>query len=225
VYEYVAALERWSVWVDPFFTDRIRVGYETSGCYSDGDDAVRPTADSIMNSTAVPVFGSVNRARVEEILALWAGTEALTDPADLSMSCRSVTRGSASAVCGAEIRALVDAPDEGFVMVVDGGPGVPCSIVAGSISAATMVECPETPLAGAGPWLVAIETVSGSVGVEIELATPPVPTTTTTTVPEPEPEPSSRSVPIWPLAVGGLGIVALVVVTTIRRARRVTPLG
>jgi hypothetical protein len=70
-----------------------------------------------------------------------------------------------------------------------------------------------------------METPSGSVSVEIELATPPVPTTTTTTVPEPEPEPSSRSVPIWPLAVGGLGVLALIIFTMIRRTRRVTPLG
>lgn len=225
VYEYLAALERSSLWVDPFFTDRVRVGYEVSGCYSDGDDAVRPTADSIMNSTAMPVFGSVNRTRVEEILALWNGREALTDPADLAMSCQPVTRGTASAACGAEIRAMVDVPDEGLVLVVDGGSALPCSIVAGGVSALTMVECPETPLGGPGPWLVAMETPSGSVSVEIELATPPVPTTTTTTAPEPEPAPSSRSVPIWPLAVGGLGVIALIAVTTIRRARRVTPLG
>lgn len=100
VYEYIAALERWSVWVDPFFTDRIQVGFEVGGCYSDGDDAVRPTAESLMNSVATPVFGAVNRARADGILALWTGREVLSDPADLIVSCDAISLDGLSAVCG-----------------------------------------------------------------------------------------------------------------------------
>ena len=224
VYQYIAALERWSVWVDPFFADRVRVGYVVSGCYSDGDDAVRPTADSLMNSTAMPVFGSVNRARIEEVLALWTGRETLTDPSDLEISCDEVMRGSPSAVCEATVRALVDLPDEGLVLVVDGSAALGCLVASGGGAAPIVVDCPATSLTGLGPWSVSIETPSGSVAVALELVGPP-PTTTTTIVPEPEPEPSPRTTPMWPVVVGGLGVLALFVFTAIRRVRRVTPVG
>lgn len=223
VYEYVAALERYSVWVDPFIADRVAVGYEVGGCYSGGDDVVRPTVDSLMNSTEMPVFGSVNRARVEEILGLWTGRDTLSDPSDLLLSCDPVGGGSPAAVCGASVASMVDIPEEGLVLAVD-GVSVACRVVAGGGPVATVVECPQLVLEGRGPWSVSLGTASGSVTVQTQIASPPVPTTTTIEV-EPEPPPTHPALPVWPLVAGGMGLLGLIVFTTVRRVRRVTPLG
>lgn len=55
-----------------FFATRedVTVGYVEGGCYAFGGGAVRPTNDSLMNGN-IPVFGSVNRRRVEQVLDLW----------------------------------------------------------------------------------------------------------------------------------------------------------
>lgn len=74
--------------VDPFYYDykkfmdekpnesEIAIGFNFGGCFGpdDGKNVVRPTINSIMrNDYEIPVFGSVNRQRVEQILNLFSG--------------------------------------------------------------------------------------------------------------------------------------------------------
>ena len=217
VYEYVAALERYMVWVDPFLTDRIAVGYETGGCYSEGTEAVRPTADSLMNS-GMPVFGSVNRLRVEEILSLWTGRVFLSDRSELTVACEPVDPESPSATCRATIVPMVDPPAEGLVLTLEGGTTSECTVESGGGDAAVVLACRALPLVGPGPWAVTVGTPSGSVVVAAALVGPPPSTTTSTTVPPPRRE--APGVPVWPLVAGLAILLALVTVTAIRRARR-----
>jgi len=217
VYEYVAALERYSIWVDPFLTDRVAVGYEAGGCYSDGLDAVRPTADSIMNS-GMPVFGAVNRRRVGDILSLWTGRLALTDESELTVVCDRVDPGHLAAVCRATIVPGVDPPQGGLLLTLEGGTTSACMTAEGGGEAVTVLACRALPLAGPGPWAVTIGTPSGSVSVATAIAGPPPTTTTSTTVPTLPGD--APGVPVWPIVAGGLVILGLVVVTAARRARR-----
>jgi len=51
-----------------------KVGYISQGCSEDSlSSKLRPTKMSIMNHYVVPIFGSVNRARIEQILNLFGG--------------------------------------------------------------------------------------------------------------------------------------------------------
>ena len=91
--EYIDTLDEHGL----FFMDRdelaasFTVGYSRGGCYGelDTDEAVRPTAESIMHSQT-PVFGSVNRRRVEEILGLWTGRDIVRSAADLMLPAPAV---------------------------------------------------------------------------------------------------------------------------------------
>jgi len=218
VYQYVAALERYSVWIDPFLTDRVAIGYEVGGCYSDGSDAVRPTGDSLMNS-GIPVFGSVNRRRGEEILALWSGRLVLSDISEVSVDCDPVDPGRPAAVCRATLVPMVGAPPGGLVLTLEDGTRSTCAVESGGGEEPTVMACRMLPLTGTGPWAVTIGTASGSVVVATAIAGPP-PTTTTTSTTAPLPEPPTPPVPVWPLAAAGLALLALVVVTAVRRTRR-----
>ena len=217
VYEYVAALERYSVWIDPFLTDRVAIGYEVGGCYSEGSDAVRPTGDSLMNS-GMPVFGSVNRRRVEEILDLWSGRLVLSDASELTVECDPVDPARLTAVCRATLVPMVDAPPGGLVLTLEGGTTASCTAESGGGEEPTVMACRALALAGTGPWAVTVGTASGSVVVATAIAGPPPTTTTTSTTVAAEP--TTPSVPVWPLAAAGLALLALVVVSAVRRGRR-----
>ncbi len=54
----------------------LKIGFHEGGCGSEYGNAnvIRPTKISIMRSSKLPVFGSVNRARIEQILDLFDGT-------------------------------------------------------------------------------------------------------------------------------------------------------
>jgi len=73
--EYIAILDSYGQFygIPEELEAPLTVGYVRGGCYGEvgSDEAVRPTSESIMNSQT-PVFGSVNRRRVEEIMGLWA---------------------------------------------------------------------------------------------------------------------------------------------------------
>ncbi len=57
----------------------VRVDYVRGGCFSEDEDVIRPTLDSLMSS-GIPVFGLVNRRQVEQVLEKFEGT-AVYDPA------------------------------------------------------------------------------------------------------------------------------------------------
>jgi len=121
--EYIETLDEHGL----FFGDRVEmaasltVGYSRGGCYGDldTDEAVRPTGESIMHSQT-PVFGSVNRSRVEEILGLWSGRDIVRSSADLDISCARSETDPWSVSCDGVLAPYVDAPEDGLVMASSG---------------------------------------------------------------------------------------------------------
>ena len=206
VYEYVDENRKWSQWVDPELVERITVGMYPGGCYSDRDqDAVRPTQDDLMNS-GVPVFGEVNRRRVEEILSLWSGRAPL-GPADSSVACEPVRSGDPMAVCSMSVLSYVDLPPGG-VSVSFGDTMVSCSVVSGGDTEGATVACDPLALSGDGPWDVTFAAGSdGKVGTAT-LAAPPAPPAEPPILPPvvAEPEPTDQQ----PVPASHLGAWLLV---------------
>jgi MYXO-CTERM domain-containing protein len=134
------------------------------------------------------------------------------------VDCDPVDPARLAAECRATLVPMVDAPPGGLVLTLEGGTTSSCTVGSGGGEEPTVIACRALPLAGTGPWAVTIGTASGSVVVATAIAGPPPATTTTsTTVPA---EPTTPSVPVWPFAAAGLALLALVVVTAVRRGRR-----
>ncbi len=68
--------------------DRVRIGVFSGGCYDAADvtTAYRPSSDSLMNSE-IPVWGSVNRRRVQQVLARFSGRGPLDDLEAVDLTC------------------------------------------------------------------------------------------------------------------------------------------
>ncbi|MFH1105124.1 MAG: hypothetical protein V1757_09340 [Actinomycetota bacterium] len=208
VYEYIDVNRQWSQWVDSDLVARITIGAYPGGCYSDQDeDAVRPTQDSIMNS-GVPVFGAVNRARAEGILALWSGRAPLTADA-VTVSCDPVRSSGPSAVCGLAVLSYVDVPPRG-VLVTAEATSARCPAVSGGETDGTMLACDPLALSGAGPWDVTFTTASGARVGEVVLDAPPPPPPEPPVLPPviPEPVPPGSHAGAW-LVIGALVLVIL----------------
>lgn len=108
--EVLTIHEQHQVPIDQYLRGKTAVFLVPGGCYSPEADAVRPTEDSIMNSE-IPVFGLVNRMRVEEVLSLWTGRAAF----DLDLarpSCWGIVRREAVAGCSFVLPVGVDRPLE-----------------------------------------------------------------------------------------------------------------
>lgn len=126
--EYLAVMDSFGMAVDALLRDRVRVDLVTGGCYSPDDDAVRPTQDSMMNSE-IPIFGSVNRRRVEEVLALWSGRSPFAVES-ATVACDLVVHRERVGFCSLVLAPFVDAPEESVALVVGGqrsrcGPAQP----------------------------------------------------------------------------------------------------
>jgi len=113
--EYLAVMDSFGMAVDALFRDRVRVDLVTGGCYSPDDDAVRPSQDSMMNSE-IPTFGSVNRRRVEEVLALWSGRAPFT-PGSATVACDLVVRRERVGFCSLVLAPYIDAPESPVALV------------------------------------------------------------------------------------------------------------
>lgn len=145
--EYVDVLESHG----RFFGDRedlvqsLTIGYSWGGCYAGvgTSEAVRPTSDSIMNGQ-IPVFGSVNRRRVEEILGLWSGRDLVRSAEDLEVDCTRTEGDPWSVGCRGALVPYVDPSPNGLV-IASGGKSGECRTTGGG----------DTPVAVAcGPLLV-----------------------------------------------------------------------
>ena len=208
--EFVAVSTRWSQWVDPDLVTNIAVGYFGGGCYEGGtDEVVRPTGDSIMNS-GVPVFGSVNRRRAEEVLSLWTGLSPLTAET-VSASCDPVGWGERLARCRLAVEPNVDVP-RGTVLASSGGAVVDCVIPPGAADDTTDFVCEPVPLSGPGPWRVAFAGESGDRVDDLVIPAPPPPLPEPQVLPEPPPiaplDAAESHVGAW-WVIGGL--VAVIV--------------
>lgn len=117
--DYLSVLATYGVSVDAGMRDRVVTALVAGGCYSASANAVRPTVDSMMNSE-IPVFGSVNRRRVEEVLALWSGRAPFSLGA-VGVDCDLVVRRERVGFCSVEIAPYVDPPVGTIVLVTDSG--------------------------------------------------------------------------------------------------------
>ncbi len=88
--------------------DSVRVGVYPGGCYgaADATTAYRPSQDSLMNSE-IPVWGAVNRRRVEQVLARFSGRGPLDDLEDVELSCE---RDSGVVACDGFLATFLDPP-------------------------------------------------------------------------------------------------------------------
>jgi len=88
--------------------DTTAVGVTPGGCYSDvgSTDVYRPSIDSLMHSE-VPVFGVVNRHRVQEVLDRFSGRGQVSSLDEIMISCE----GLAGFVnCSGELPTYLDKP-------------------------------------------------------------------------------------------------------------------
>ena len=88
--------------------DRTAIEVTAGGCYSDFEstEVYRPSADSLMNSE-VPVFGAVNRERVEEVLDRFGGRGPMSSLSDLTISCEGL---AGFVTCRGELLSHLDKP-------------------------------------------------------------------------------------------------------------------
>jgi len=70
-----------------------------------------------MNSQT-PVFGSVNRRRVEEIMGLWSGRDVLRSVADLAVGCARSADDPWAVDCRGALIPFVDPPEDGLMMAL-----------------------------------------------------------------------------------------------------------
>ena len=151
VEEVLAIHEQNRVPIDPYLRGNTAVFLVPGGCYSPDEEAVRPTADSIMNSE-VPVFGLVNRMRTEEVLGLWTGRAPFS--LDLAqVRCTGWTRREAVVACGFTLPVGVDAPTTP-VHLVSGEDRSVC-VLRGEPDAGRY-SCGVVRVSGSGPRVVGL---------------------------------------------------------------------
>ncbi len=216
--EYASVMESYGQWVPgrAELEASFAVGYEWGGCYGEqgGAGAVRPTADSIMHGQT-PVFGSVNRRRAEEIMDLWTGRDVLRAATDLDVVCERPADDPWSVACRGSLVPYVDPPGDGLVMSV-GGDEDDCTATGSAGGEPVVVVCGPIAAGGYDPVAVHISGGPGSLATvtlpAIEVTAIRVPMGFGGTPPQPVPDPSSPWA-IWPaLGVGGLAVLAVVVV-------------
>ncbi len=135
--------------------DMVTVRPTLGGCYDGSDDVVRPTEDSLMNSQ-IPVFGAVNRRRVEAILGLFSGRAVLNDPADLHLRCQpaALARSGQRVACWGTLAPFVDPPEGGITVAAPGSPATCSTSPAIGEPDTLAVTCEPVTLSGQGPWSI-----------------------------------------------------------------------
>lgn len=93
---------------DADVADRTAIEITAGGCYSDFEstEVYRPSPDSLMNSE-IPVFGVVNRQRVQEVLDRFSGRGPMATLDDVTLSCEGLT-GFVN--CRGELETYLDRP-------------------------------------------------------------------------------------------------------------------
>lgn len=87
---------------------RTTIALTAGGCYSDSDssEVYRPSRDSMMNSE-IPVFGTVNRQRVQEVLDRFSGRGPMGSLDDVALECEGF---SGRVTCRGELLIHLDKP-------------------------------------------------------------------------------------------------------------------
>lgn len=156
VHTYIETQQRFGLWVPPDLVEKITIGFELGGCYGGGEEVVRPSSDSIMNSET-PVFGTVNRRRVEDLLDLFDGRAPLTDYDELTVGCLpgSVAVPGRVVRCSGSLAEGIDAPAAGLGILVGGRMGQ-CNAAEPDDLGVRSVSCDGVELRGEGPWTVSV---------------------------------------------------------------------
>ncbi|MCJ7725765.1 MAG: hypothetical protein MUP76_05180, partial [Acidimicrobiia bacterium] len=214
--EYVDVLDYYG----RFFGDRedlaasLAVGYSWGGCYGEvgTTEAVRPTSESIMNGQT-PVFGSVNRWRVEEILGLWSGRDVVRSAEDIEVGCSRSEDDQWSVDCRGALVAYVDPPLQGLVMALGDVSSV-CRTTPGAGDTPVTLTCGPLPVSGYGEATVAVGDPTGTPATflvpRIEVSPPDVALGLGGIPPVPVPVPRQTSlwVVLGIIGAGGSAILA-----------------
>lgn len=201
--------------------ERTVIEITEGGCYSDVGSAevYRPSQDSLMNSE-VPVFGAVNRARVEEVLAQFSGRGPMGSLDDLTLRCEGF-RGRIN--CSGTLRSHLDRPLS--IVAID---SMPCEFGPGELTADGSVAPVRVTCSTVGPAEpvdLTFKTEQRTVDV-VDLNPPPEPTRDVSRL---EVASGDRTDPVvgesdddngQAVAVGGLLIVATVALGFVERRRR-----
>jgi misacylated tRNA(Ala) deacylase len=227
VEEYASVMLRYQQWLPDSLVADLTVGYHRGGCYSMEEEAVRPTIESVMNGQT-PVFGSVNRRRVEQVLGLFDGRAVLSDRSHVdAFECAVTSLGTPLALCRVSVVPFVDPPEGGLGIEVGGTRGT-CLWLPGEDASPGMVGCPAMALEGEGPWEVSLSPAEGVEVATVDLGPRPV----SPVVVRPDPESgaggSRESRLGWRMAgvAAGLAVAALGCAVALggrRRARRSKP--
>jgi hypothetical protein len=161
LYDYFEVMDRLGQWTPGLaeLEAAYTVGHVLGGCYGPvgGDHAVRPTSESIMNSET-PVFGAVNRARVEEILGLWSGRDVVRAAADVAIACSRDDADPWSVSCRGLLAPYVDPPEGGLGILVGERSGE-CRSSAATGDDRVAITC--GPVEAAGYERVEVEVIGG----------------------------------------------------------------
>ena len=156
VHAYIETQQRFGLWVPPDLVEQITIGFELGGCYGGGDEVVRPSSDSVMNSET-PVFGTVNRRRVEDLLALFDGRAPLASYDEVTVGCLpgSVAIPGRVVRCSGSLAEGIDSAP-GALSVVVGGRMGQCNAGEPDDLGVRSVSCDGVELRGDGPWTVSV---------------------------------------------------------------------
>jgi len=181
VYEYIDDRTQLDLYTRDELIEAVTVGNYVGGCYGDVD-VIRPTRDSIMNSE-VPVFGSPNRRRIENLLGQFSGRSVLSSQDQFTITCLPGVVSPPGRVvrCRGSLTPGVDAPLEGLSVGVAGSV-VECAVGEIGDTGAREIGCEGIELVGAGPW-----TVSSSIDAGLAVVVTKI-TNSETIVSRPRPE-------------------------------------
>ncbi len=225
VSEYTTVMQELNFWVPDSLVDDVTVGFVEGGCYGSGGLAVRPTVDGLMNSE-IPIFGAVNRARIEDLLDNFEARVDIGSPDDIDLRCFPAISASPGDTvrCNGALARFVDAAP-GAIELSMPGQVVRCSVDRVDELGVRGVSCPELTTTGAGPWtiVVSIDDGRGDVVARIqsdEVEEPQPEASTMTTLVETattEPEGPSDGVagdanyPLGWVIISGLGALVVAV--------------
>ncbi|MBI5157681.1 MAG: hypothetical protein HZA58_06645 [Acidimicrobiia bacterium] len=120
-----------------------------------------------MNSE-IPVFGSVNRRRVEEVLALWSGRAGFSIDA-VAVDCNVVVRRERVGFCSVEIAPYVDPPVDTIVLITDSGH-LRCD-PAVAVDEVYRAHCGVVRFGDGGPWEVTVTAEGESAVAQVTAVT------------------------------------------------------
>lgn len=111
---------------------RVKAGV-VGGCFGDDSSAIRPTQDSLMNGNT-PIFGSVNRRRVEQVLDLWPEPVPVTTTTSPPPTTGPSTKPQSTTLEAEAAADLAQEPDSGSRTPVLVYVGVGLALVGGAAS-------------------------------------------------------------------------------------------